>query len=136
MAIRTFTIEVRVDHQKDDKDELIKEAVKVAAKNLLSTALLLQDKRPPQIAVTSGDMFESDTEIMLVDAPEDEAPAEDAQPATGAHSSDANTARVAGYTVSDKGDGWRFNDPDGQWGAEAFTTEAQAWEAAFADIKK
>jgi hypothetical protein len=134
MAVRTYTIEIRTDHETSSKDEMVKEMVRIAAKGLLTSAMLLQDRRAPQIAVESGDMFEQSKEIMLVDTPVDEEIASGGAPSEGAHSSNANTARVAGYTVSDKGQGWKFNDPDGKWSDQAYTTEAQAWEAAFADI--
>jgi hypothetical protein len=131
MPAKTFTIEIRTDHDTPDKDETMRLIARTTAKHLLTQALLLQDKRPPQVSLQSGDMFEANTEVMLADDMLAEEPKEDAQPAEGARTHNAEVARVAGYTVSDKGDGWRFNDPDGKWSEKSYQTEAAAWEGAF-----
>lgn len=65
--MRTFTIELRVDDADPEKVELVKQAARVAAKHLFTTALLLADGRKPQIALNSGDLFETDKEISLAD---------------------------------------------------------------------
>jgi hypothetical protein len=66
--MRTFTIELRVDDSDPAKVELVTQAARVSAKHLLTTALLLQDNgRKPLIALTSGDLFETDKEISLAD---------------------------------------------------------------------
>jgi hypothetical protein len=133
MSAKTFEVEIIVDFIDESKNEIMKDLIRVAAKQLLTQAMLLQDKRPPQIKVSSGDHFESSTEIMLADLPAEEEPTPEVK-AEGAHSHNANVARVAGYTVSDKGQGWKFNDPDGKWSDTGFTTEALAWEGALANI--
>lgn len=69
MAFHTFTIELRVSF-KDDKEgkhEIIREAAKVAAKHLYTTALLISDDRKPQIMLQGGDFFTATEEILLAD---------------------------------------------------------------------
>jgi hypothetical protein len=133
MAPREFTISLRVDHYKDDKDQVTRDLVRMAAKHLYTQAMLLQDRRPPQITVSSSDMFDSTNDIKLVDDQLLEEPEPEAKTGEGARTHNAELARVGGYTVSDKGNGWRFNDPDGKWSDLPFTTEGFAWEGAYAD---
>ena len=71
--MRTYTIELRADFLEEDKFKTIEAAAKVAAKHLFTTALLLQDKRKPEIALYGGDFFSSTEEIQLADdIPEEE----------------------------------------------------------------
>ena len=65
--MRTFKIELRVDDADKEKVKLIEQAAKVAAKHLLTTALLLADKRKPQIVLHSDDLFATEEEISLAD---------------------------------------------------------------------
>ncbi len=68
--MKTITIELRVDFElegRDSKEVAIVEAARQAAKHLYSTALLLQDKRKPQIVLMAGDMIEGDKEIELAE---------------------------------------------------------------------
>jgi len=67
MALETFTIELRVDFNDASKNELVVQAMRMAAKHVLTTAMLLQDKRPPQIALMTSNLFERDREISLAD---------------------------------------------------------------------
>jgi TPP-dependent trihydroxycyclohexane-1,2-dione (THcHDO) dehydratase len=62
----TFTIELRGDFD-EEKIEIIKEAAKIAAKHLYTTAALISDKRKPQIVLHGGDFFTKAEEIMLAD---------------------------------------------------------------------
>ena len=63
--MRTYTIELRVDFQSEDRYDLILEATREAAKALLATSTLLQEKRKPQIMMQAGDMFVGTQEIEL-----------------------------------------------------------------------
>jgi hypothetical protein len=133
MATKTWSIEIICDHD-DSKNEIMLQAVRTKAKELLTLGMLLQDRRAPMIKVESGDHFEATSEVMLVDTEVQAAPDVEAVPTDGARTHNAQTARVAGYTVSDRGSGWKFNDPDGAWSQQSFATEAAAWEGAFSDI--
>jgi len=133
MAPRSYTLEIRTDHDKDDKDGVVLNLIRMAGKHALAQCLLLQDRRPPQISLQTSDMFEAAREINLADDIVTEADEPEGQKGEGAHSDTAHKARVAGYTVADKGTGWKFNDPDGKWSDLTLTTEQFAWEAAYAD---
>jgi hypothetical protein len=67
MTLRTFTIELRTDHNDSAKDEIILEAAKAAAKHMFTTATLIMDQRKPQIALQTGDMFVAQEEINLAE---------------------------------------------------------------------
>lgn len=71
--MRTFTIELRVSHDTPERDELMRKAVRDAARNLFTVASMIQEKRKPAIAAHSNDYFEGEKEIMLDDS-EDEDP--------------------------------------------------------------
>ncbi len=66
-TMKTFTIELRVDYSDEEKNDVIKEAIKVAAKHVYTTALLISEKRKPQVAVHSSDFFAGTEEIELAD---------------------------------------------------------------------
>lgn len=68
--MRTITIELRVDFQEEEKYDIILEAVREGARTMLGTAVLLKDKRDPQISVQHGDMFERNKELEVF-KPED-----------------------------------------------------------------
>lgn len=65
--MRTFTIELRADYLDDDKFRVLEMAMKAAAKHVYTTALLLQDKRKPEVALYGSDFFASRQEIELAD---------------------------------------------------------------------
>lgn len=65
--MRTLTIQLRFDDSDKEKVQLLEGAAKVAAKHLFTTAILLMDKRKPQIALTGEDFFASQEEIELAD---------------------------------------------------------------------
>lgn len=69
---KKFRIELAVDYDDDDKLEILRNTVKIAAKQMLTTAMLISDKRKPQIAVESDDMFEGTETISLIDDNPDE----------------------------------------------------------------
>lgn len=63
--MRTYTIELRADFQDDEKHDILLEAVREAARTMLTTAMMLKDKRDPQIALQAGDMFEKNKELLV-----------------------------------------------------------------------
>lgn len=64
--MRTFLIEIRCDFQDDSKYDLMTTAAREAARGLLTHAILLKDKRDPNITLQSGDLFEGNKEIELI----------------------------------------------------------------------
>lgn len=64
--MRTYTIELRADFQDEDKYEIMLADVREKAREILTTALLLKDKREPQISLQSGDMFEVNKDLELL----------------------------------------------------------------------
>jgi hypothetical protein len=60
-------ITLRVDYSDKQKDEIMVQAAKMAARHLLAQAALISEKRKPQIAVTCGDMFCAPEEIEILD---------------------------------------------------------------------
>jgi hypothetical protein len=65
--MRTIKIELRIDMDNPDKDELLINSARMAAKHLLTTAMLISGKRPPLISLETGDMFEGNKEVSLAD---------------------------------------------------------------------
>lgn len=65
--MRTYTIELRVDYLDEDKFKHLEAAAKTAAKHIYTQALLMQDKRAPQIALYGSDFFSTTEEINLAD---------------------------------------------------------------------
>ena len=72
MGLKTFTVEIRCDFADEAKHEAIKQQVLDAGRTLLATAMLLAEKRKPQVAVFSSDFYAGSEELPL-EAP---APAE------------------------------------------------------------
>lgn len=64
---KKFRIEIAVDYDSDDKLEILRESVRQSAKQILTAAVLISDKRKPQIVVESDDMFEGTKQISLID---------------------------------------------------------------------
>lgn len=64
--MRTYKIELRVDFDSEEKYEIVLQAAREMARNLLSTSMLLKDKRDPQISLESGDMFERNTDLEIL----------------------------------------------------------------------
>lgn len=67
MALKVWTIEIRVDFDSKEKESIMLQDVLLHAKALISTANLLADKRKPDIAVHSDDMFVGREEVMMVE---------------------------------------------------------------------
>lgn len=63
--MKTYKIELRVNFQDKTRYDAILEIVRESARELLTTAMLLKDKREPRIAVQAGDLFMQDKEVML-----------------------------------------------------------------------
>lgn len=75
MTLRTYKIELRVDFDDETKNPIIEAAMRMAGKHVLTSAMLLADKRAPTIALWGGDMFEGEKEINLADdIPQDDPP--------------------------------------------------------------
>lgn len=64
--METVTIELRFDFQDADKNEIILQAAREKARELLATAMMLKDKRDPQISFQSGNMFERNRELEIM----------------------------------------------------------------------
>lgn len=65
---RQFTMELRVDYADADKNEVMKTALKHAARHVFATASLLADNGiRPEIAVHSDDFFSGHEEIKMLD---------------------------------------------------------------------
>lgn len=65
MALKCWTIDLKVDFDDKAKEEIMLKAARQAAKHLLTTAQLIADKRKPDIAIHSDDMFEGREKIEL-----------------------------------------------------------------------
>jgi hypothetical protein len=57
MALANWTIDLRVDFEDASRNALMLEAVRAAAKELLTTARLLADGRQPDIAIENSDLY-------------------------------------------------------------------------------
>lgn len=68
--MRTYTVELRADFVDEEKHDILLSAVREAARTMLATAMLLKDKRDPQIALQTGDMFQKNDDIMVFDESE------------------------------------------------------------------
>lgn len=64
--MRTYLIELRADFVDGSKDELMLQAVRQSARDILTTAMLLKDKRDPQITLQTGDMFEKNSDLEII----------------------------------------------------------------------
>lgn len=63
--MKTYTVELRADFVDDEKHDILLEAVREAARTMLTTAMMLKDKRDPQIALQAGDMFEKNSDLEI-----------------------------------------------------------------------
>ena len=70
MALKNWLIDLRVDFDGKEKEEIMLKAVRQAAKQLLTTAELIADKRKPDIAVHADDMFAGREEISMFEVGE------------------------------------------------------------------
>jgi hypothetical protein len=67
--MRTYIIELRVDYvtDEDEKNKAMTEAAKFAAKHLYTTALMIADKRQPEISISCDDFFHGVEQLDLND---------------------------------------------------------------------
>jgi hypothetical protein len=65
MTLRTWTIEIRADFDTKDKEILLLNDIKQHVKEINGTALLLADKRQPQVSFSTSDMFAGSEQIAL-----------------------------------------------------------------------
>lgn len=65
MSLMTWTIEVRADFDDPSKNKLLLDDIKQHVKEINATALLLADKRQPQVAFSTSDMFVGSEKIDL-----------------------------------------------------------------------
>ena len=64
--MRTYKIELRADFQDDQKYELLLDLARASARELLGAALMLKDKRDPQMRLEMGDMFSRDENVEII----------------------------------------------------------------------
>ena len=69
---RKWRIEIKVDFDDENKHPVFEKAVKREAKVLLATAMLLRDKRDPQLAVSNEGVFIPRNEIEMAGDEEEE----------------------------------------------------------------
>jgi len=72
MTLKNWIIDLRVDFESKEQEELMLSAIRTSAKELLTTARLLADKRKPDIAIHNDDMYEGRDQIDLF-TPEEKA---------------------------------------------------------------
>jgi hypothetical protein len=71
----TITIELRVDHDTANakiKDPIVLQFAQQCARELLTRATMIQDRRAPQIMVTDGDFFSETKDVAIFGDGEDE----------------------------------------------------------------
>lgn len=75
--LRQYFLELRVsfDNNAEEKEKFLLQAVRKAARELITAAELIADSRKPSVSVHSTDMFQGTEEIKILD--EDEAQVED-----------------------------------------------------------
>ncbi len=64
----TITIELRVDHDTANakiKNPIVLKAAQQMARELLTKAMMIQDRRAPQIMVTDGDFFSETQDVAI-----------------------------------------------------------------------
>lgn len=71
MAIQTILIEVRVEFEDETKYEHMEAMARASAREMLTAAMLLHDKREAKVMLQTGNMFESNKELLIAE-PEDE----------------------------------------------------------------
>lgn len=72
MTLRNWIIDLRIDFESDHQAELMLTAIRASAKELLVTARLLADKRPPDIAIQADDLFIGRNDVELFSPEEKE----------------------------------------------------------------
>lgn len=66
----TYTIELKIDFNDDARHETMRTIARQYARDLLASAMLLQDGRQPTIALTTTDSFSGEDELKLIDESE------------------------------------------------------------------
>lgn len=69
--MKTYSIEIRVDFDDDEKYQIIENSARDLARQLYAMATLIKDRRNPQIAFQSGDMFVKNSELDIMQEQED-----------------------------------------------------------------
>lgn len=64
--MRTYTIELRVDFQEDEKYDIMLQSAREMARQMLTVAMMIKDKREPQIMLQAGDMFEKNADLEII----------------------------------------------------------------------
>ena len=72
MTQKNWIIDLRIDFDTKEQEDLMLTAVRTSAKELLTTARLIADKRKPDIAIHHNDMFEGRDQIDMF-TPEEKA---------------------------------------------------------------
>lgn len=70
----TITIELRVDHDTANakiKNPIILKMARQAAKELITKAMMVQDRRAPTIMITDGDFFSETNDVAIFGDDED-----------------------------------------------------------------
>lgn len=67
MARKTYRIELKIDFNDDSRHEVLTDIAKQYARDLLASAMLLQDGRKPVVALITDDSFTGTDEIELLD---------------------------------------------------------------------
>lgn len=67
MARKTYRIELKIDFNDDARHEVLTDIAKQYARDLLGSAMLLQDGRKPIVALITDDSFTGTDEIELLD---------------------------------------------------------------------
>lgn len=65
MTLKNWIIDLRVDFESKEQEDIMLNEVRTVAKQLLTTARLLADKRKPDIAIQHEDTFEGRDQIEL-----------------------------------------------------------------------
>lgn len=66
MARKTYRIELKLDVSDDNRHDAMLEVCKQYARDVLASAMLLQDGRPPSVALITDDTFTGSEEISLL----------------------------------------------------------------------
>lgn len=64
--MRTYTIEARVNFDDAEKYDIFLEHMREAARTAMATALMMKDKRDPQVALSMGDMVSREESLDLI----------------------------------------------------------------------
>lgn len=65
MGQKTYTIELKVNFTEEGKHDVMREALRDAARTVLTTAMMLADKGKPQVALHSSDFFYGNEALTL-----------------------------------------------------------------------